>query len=247
MSFDLRKIIEPELKLSDGHWLVSVPVNKSDEAVEFFLKSDAVGFSFNGALGCDQVTLDATLKKSSPSRIMIANMDGVDYASVYETSSLRSLILGYKCDWPDFSELQMLKEFVSMEPHKLLDDLPAGLVALSLYGYKEKTLANLSRLHALKTLDIKVAKEIVDIDGLPPAVNDISLSGCPRLKSIASIGSCCIKKLRLSNCKSLKNIDEIYDQKNIVSLIIENVPIDFKFERIISTGVEWIHVNGVRY
>jgi len=238
---------QPELKRSGPYWVVSVSSGREEEAMALFATSSAEGFVFNSVAGAGQSSIDKVLAESRPSRIVVANMPTLDFAAIYACGSIRELVLGYGCPWPDFTRLSQLTHFSAMEACPALHELPLGLIGLGLYGYQGKDLEALAFLQYLKHLDMRMSPRLAGLSGIGQAMADLSLAGAPRLQEIDALKDHQgLARLYLSKCSKLRSAEEIFSLQNLRELTLDKVPVALDLARIDAMGLDFYYVNGRR-
>lgn len=236
----------PELRRSGAHWVVSVPSGAEIEALSLWRESGARGFFFNGFDDAgSQASLNRILKLSDPTRVVVANFPGLEYQAIHDYESIRELILGYGCPWPDLACLKRLTCFSAMEIGGDLRQLPAGLLELGLYGFRAATLEPLSFLHHLQRLDLRMAGRLENLSGIGCCLSDLSLAACPRLRDITALkGHARIERLALSSAKGLVNVDEVFTLPNLRELILDKIKATPDVERLESMELDHCYING---
>lgn len=238
----------PELRRSGAHWVVSLASGAEIEAVSLWRESGARGFFFNGFDDANiQSAINRILRLSDPTRVVLANLPGLDYQAIYDCESICEVIVGYGCPWPDLSCMERLTCFSAMEIEGDLRRLPPGLLELGLYGFGSKTLEPLSSLHHLQRLDLRMAGRLENLFGIGSCLSDLSLAGCPRLRDITALkGHACIERLSLSSARGLLDVDEVFTLPSLRELILDKVKTAPNVERLESLGLDHCYVNGLK-
>jgi len=238
----------PELKRSGAYQIVNVPAGKEDEAICLWKEASAAGFFFNSITGSNQASIDKVLAESDPVRIAVANMPALNYQAIYACSSIQDLILGYDCPWLDFSKLSRLTRFSAMDIRGDLNELPQGLVGLSLYGYKGKNLEGLNFMHDLEQLDLRMASCLKDLSGVCERMSDLSLAGCPRLQDITALElHRTVKRVSISKCSRLRNVETIFMLPGLRMLTLDKIPAMVDLRRVNKLNLDFFYVDGHRY
>ena len=223
MTYAIKPLVEPEVKVSGDKRLIDVPKAKALEAISLWERTKADGFFFNGYLGCDVETFGQVLASASPAVVGLSGIADFGYEPIYRSRGIEKLILGKDIPWPDFGRIPRITSFTALAFDGSPEEMPANMRELDLMGVPYRDLSIFGRFQGLRRLRLSKATRLQSLDGIPSSVEDLELLHCPRLDNLESTKSCSLRRLILDHCRKVDSIGFLMGQERLQYLLLSDL------------------------